>query len=68
MGTVVVRCTRRSEGTLLLGPINKWHYACFAPKKHAFEVARREADKRGFTADSGKIVQLVTDGDNDLET
>ena len=59
--------TLRSEGTLLLGPINKWLYASFAPKKHAFEVARREADKRGFTADSGKIVQLVTDGDNDLE-
>ena len=63
----VVMYTLRSEGTLLLGPINKWLYASFAPKKHAFEVARREADKRGFTADSGKIVQLVTDGDNDLE-
>ena len=41
--------------------------AKFAPEKHAFEVARREADKRGFTVDSGKIVQFVTDGDNDLE-
>jgi hypothetical protein len=68
MATVVVMYTLRSEGTLLLGPINKWSYASFAPKKHAFEVARREANKRGFTADSGQIVQLVTDGDNDLET
>jgi hypothetical protein len=68
MATVVVMYTLRSEGTLLLGPINKWNYASFAPKKHAFEVARREADKRGFTAEGGKIVQLVTDGDNDLET
>ena len=67
MATVVVMYTLRSEGTLLLGPINKWLYASFAPKKHAFEIARREADKRGFTADSGRVVQIVSDGDNDLE-
>jgi hypothetical protein len=30
-------------------------------------VARREADKRGFTNQSGKLIQIVTDGDNDLE-
>jgi hypothetical protein len=67
MATVVVMYTLRSDGTLLLGPINKWLYASFAPKKHAFAVARREADKRGFAAGSGQIVQIVTDGDNDLE-
>lgn len=39
----------------------------FAPKRHAFEIARREADKRGFNADSGKQVHLVTDGDKYLE-
>lgn len=67
MATVVVMYTLRSEGTLLLGPINKRFYASFAPKKHAFEYARREADRRGFTRGSDKIVQIVTDGDNDLE-
>lgn len=67
MATVVVMYTLRSEGTLLLGPINKRFYTSFAPKKHSFEYARREADKRGFTRGSGQIVQLVTDGDNDLE-
>lgn len=33
---------------VLLGPINKRVYASYAPKRYAFEVARREADKRGF--------------------
>jgi hypothetical protein len=28
-------------------------------------MARRWADKRGFTDGSGKLVQIVTDGDND---
>jgi len=46
---------------VLLGPINKKVYASYAPKRHAFEVARREADKRGFTKDSGRRHQLVTD-------
>ena len=43
-----------------------WRYASFAPKRHAFAVAQREANKRGFSPESGKLVQLVTDGDNDL--
>jgi hypothetical protein len=51
---------------LLLGPLNRKVYASYAPKRHAFAVARREADKRGFTADSGKLIQIVTDGDDDL--
>lgn len=52
---------------VLLGPINKKVYASYAPKRHAFAVARREADKRGFTKESGKRHQIVTDGDEDLE-
>ena len=58
--------TLRREGPRLLGPVNRWVYASFAPKKHAFAIARREANKRGFTQESGKLVQLVTDGDPDL--
>jgi hypothetical protein len=53
---------------VLLGPVNKRVYASYAPKRHAFAFARREADKRGFAVDSGKTVQIVTDGDDDLES
>ena len=66
MATLVIMYTLRREGDQLLGPLNRWQYASFAPKRRAFEVARREADKRGFTRASGKTVQIVTDGDNDL--
>ena len=66
MATQVVVYTLRREGPRLLGPLNRWVYASFAPKKHAFAIARREANKRGFTEESGKLVQLVTDGDDDL--
>ncbi|MCP4259828.1 MAG: hypothetical protein GY774_20295, partial [Planctomycetes bacterium] len=68
MATIVVIYTlKRSSDGLLVGPINKRSYASYAPKRHAVAVARREADKRGFTEESGKLIQIVTDGDNDLE-
>lgn len=51
----------------LLGPRNRKVYASYTSKRHAFEVARREANKRGFPNGSGKLVQLITDGDEDLE-
>ena len=67
MSTIVVMYTlkRNSEG-LLEGPINKKVYASYAPKRHAAAIARREADKRGFTEKSGRLIQIVADGDNDL--
>ena len=72
MTTIVVMYTLRrdvgSDGELVLkGPINRWQYASYAPKRHAFAIARREADKRGFTAGSGRHMQIMTDGDEDLE-
>lgn len=67
MATVVVMYTLRRVGTRRLeGPINVRHYASFAGKRHAFEQARSWADKRGFADDSGKLVQVLTDGDRDL--
>lgn len=67
MATMVVMYTlRRGKDGRLHGPINVWRYASFAPKRHAFAVARREAKKRGFGPESGKRFQLLTDGDNDL--
>ncbi len=66
MATLIVMYTLKRDGRFLLGPINRWEYGSFAPKRHAFEVARREADKRGFTKESGKLVQVLTDGDDDL--
>lgn len=68
MATIVVMYTlRKSPDGTLEGPLNKRVYASYAPKRHAVAIARREADKRGFTPSSGKAIQLVTDGDNDLE-
>lgn len=66
MATLVVMYTLKRQGKYLLGPRNRWHYASFAPKRHAFEIARREADRRGFRQGSRKIIQVVTDGDLDL--
>ena len=66
MGTMVVMYTLRRKGDLLLGPINKRYYASFAPKRHAFEYARKEATRRGFPPGTQRTVQIVTDGDLDL--
>ena len=66
MGTMVVMYTLRRSGALLLGPINKRYYASFASKRHAVNFARREATKRGFPPGTGLVVQILTDGDNDL--
>jgi hypothetical protein len=68
MATIVVIYTlKQSEDGSLEGPINKKVYASYAPKRHAVAIARREADKRGFGKESGKLVQIVSDGDNDLD-
>ena len=66
MGTMVVMYTLRRSGKLLLGPINKRYYASFASKRHAIDFARREATKRGFPQGTNRVVQVLTDGDNDL--
>ena len=63
---MVVMFTLKRHGNKLLGPINRKLYASFAPKKHAFAIARRDAQKRGFGPDSDKLIQIVTDGDLDL--
>jgi hypothetical protein len=51
---------------ILQGPINRRFYGSYAAKRHAFAIARREANKRGFGPGSGKRIQIVTDGDEDL--
>jgi hypothetical protein len=67
--TVLVMYTLRPDvidgEAVLRGPINRRIYASYAPKRHAFAIARREADKRGFTEESGRVIQIVTDGDED---
>jgi hypothetical protein len=70
--TLVVMYTLRttkdvSGRPILRGPINRWVYASYAGKRHAFAIARREADKRGFPKGSRRTVQLVTDGDENFE-
>jgi hypothetical protein len=64
MATVVVMYTLHRQGDLLLGPINRRIYVSFGPKRHAFEWARAQADRRGFGPGSGKVHQVLTDGDN----
>ncbi len=58
-----LKTERRSGKTLRLGPINRRIYGSFAKKRHAFAVARREANRRGFTPESGKLIQVVIDGE-----
>ena len=52
MATMVVTYTLKrviADGRpKLLGPLNLRVHASFAPKKYAFQIARREAIKRGF--------------------
>jgi hypothetical protein len=68
MATIVVMYTlKRGPDGMLEGPINKKVYASYAPKRHAVAIARRDAEKRGFTEQGGKLIQIVTDGDNDLD-
>jgi len=61
------RATDEEGRPKLLGPFNRWTYGSYAPKRHAVAIARREANKRGFAPDSGKTIQILTDGDEDLE-
>jgi hypothetical protein len=71
--TIVAMYTLKADkdkdgNRVLLGPINKKVYASYAPKRHAFALARRDANKRGFHQGSAKTTQIVTDGDEDLES
>jgi len=67
MATLVVMYTLKRKDGLLLGPLNKRVYGSFAPKRHAFAWAAREAKKRGFDPKSDKsLIQFVSDGDPDL--
>jgi hypothetical protein len=63
---VVMYTLKASPDGLLLGPINKKQYASFAGKRYGFAWARAMANRRGFTPDSGKRVQFVSDGDPDF--
>jgi hypothetical protein len=63
---MVVMYTLKREGKLLLGPLNRQVYASFGKKRHAFEYALEEAERRGFGKGTDKTVQILTDGDPDL--
>jgi hypothetical protein len=66
--TLVVMYTLRLSPTdgLLLGPINKVVWGTFAGKRYAFAWARRQAEKRGFAPGANKLIQFVSDGDDDF--
>lgn len=64
--TMVVMYTLKRKNGLLLGPVNKKIFTLMGPKELIFQLARAEATKRGFGPDTRKVVQVVTDGDDDL--
>jgi hypothetical protein len=72
MATAVVMYTLAQDpgatAPRLLGPHNTRIHASFSPKRYAFQVARREAEKRGFGPGSGRRIQFIYDGDEALET
>jgi hypothetical protein len=61
-----LKTAMREGKPVLLGPRNRKVYASYAGKRHAMAIARREADKRGFPRGTGKLVQIVSDGDDDF--
>ncbi len=63
---VVMYTLKKSPDGKLLGPINKKVYGSFAGKRYGFAWARAMANKRGFTPESGKRIQFVSDGDPDF--
>lgn len=63
---MVVMYTLQRQDGLLLGPLNRRVYASFGKKRHAFEWALEEAERRGFGKGTDKTVQILTDGDPDL--
>lgn len=70
--TLVVMYTLKSakgpDGKKRLeGPLNRRVYASYAKKRHAFVVARRDANRRGFALGSGKRIQIVVDGERNFE-
>lgn len=70
--TLVVMYTLKSgkgpDGQKRLeGPLNRRVYASYAKKRHAFVVARRDANRRGFGPGSGKRIQIVVDGEKNFE-
>ncbi len=68
MANIVVMYTLKSQGDLLLGPLNKRVYGTFANKRRAFAFAAREAKKRGFDPGSeDSRIQFLSDGDPDLQ-
>ena len=63
---VVMYTLKRGEDGKLHGPINKREWGTFAGRATALLWAQAEAKKRGFGPESGKIIQVVMDGDKNF--
>ena len=61
---VIVLYTLKQDGGRLVGPLNKRVYIYTGTKRGAIRRMRDLIDRRGFEDNSGKQVQLVTDGDS----
>lgn len=63
---VVMYTLQRGEDGKLHGPINKKVWGSYAPRKVMIEWARAQANRRGFTPESGKRIHIAIDGEKCL--
>jgi hypothetical protein len=69
VATVMVAYTLRRAADGTLEGLNKRVWASTEPKRNMVELARFEAQRRGFDPDSPDVsIQILTDGDPDLES
>jgi len=65
---VAMYTLRRGEDGKLHGPINKKIWGQFGSRQDAIAWARDQAARRGFGPQTGKLVQIVIDGELCLQT
>jgi len=65
---VAMYTLRRGEDGKLHGPVNKKIWGQFGKRKDAIGWAREQATRRGFGAETEKLVQIVIDGERCLRT
>lgn len=63
---VAMYTLRRGEDGKLHGPINKKVWGQFGKRQAAMQWARRQATRRGFGPGTGKVIQIVVDGERCL--
>jgi hypothetical protein len=63
---VAMYTLRRGEDGKLHGPINKKIWGQFGKRQGVMQWAREQATRRGFGPETGKVIQIVIDGERCL--